>query len=150
MWIPSCNAQCRLLCIKKTFIKISVVDPKWFIPDPDPAQNFPSSGSRQNSIIKKNLSTICHFLFHTRYYSPTVHKVNNSKRNNIFIICSFIFCWIHAEPDPQHWLKLMTTLLFYKSSFLKYSAAFWCWKIYFAEILLPYYWKFDDSDSPRS
>ena len=25
----------------------SIVDPKWFIPDPDPALNFPRSGSRQ-------------------------------------------------------------------------------------------------------
>ena len=28
-------------------IKGSVVDPRLFIPDPDPALNFPSSGSRQ-------------------------------------------------------------------------------------------------------
>ena len=26
-------------------VSISTVDPKWFIPDPDPALNFPSSGS---------------------------------------------------------------------------------------------------------
>ena len=30
---------------KKVSVKSSVVDPKWFIPDPDPALNFPSSGS---------------------------------------------------------------------------------------------------------
>ena len=29
-------------------LKTSVVDPKWFIPDPDPTLNFPSSGSGSN------------------------------------------------------------------------------------------------------
>ena len=112
--------------------------------DPDPALNFPRSGSRSrqkfrvhadpdpthviqvylenvnkttlNSIIKKNLSTIFHFLFHT---STVLHKVQNSKRNNIFSYLLFIFCWIrirnnnsgsrqkfliNADPDPQHCL----------------------------------------------
>ena len=38
----------RLVAIKiKGVVKNSVVDPEWFIPDPDLALNFPSSGSKQ-------------------------------------------------------------------------------------------------------
>ena len=75
------------------FILSSVADPEWFIPEPDPALNFLCSGFRQkfrihadpdpdptyinkvylgiikthtlNSIKKKNLTCICHSLFHT-------------------------------------------------------------------------------------
>ena len=34
-------------CWGYQWVKKSVVDPEWFIPDSDPALNFPSSGSRQ-------------------------------------------------------------------------------------------------------
>ena len=33
------------MVIMPLIVTISVVDPKLFIPDPDPALNFPSSGS---------------------------------------------------------------------------------------------------------
>ena len=40
-------------------LTVSVVDPKLFIPDPDPALNFPSSGSNLYyiSIFRKNTKT---------------------------------------------------------------------------------------------
>ena len=40
----------RVVVYKNFWIYIpvsSVVDPEWLIPDPDPALNFPSSGSKQ-------------------------------------------------------------------------------------------------------
>ena len=45
-----------------------------------------------------NLSTICHFLFHT-----TVHKVQNAQRNNIFI--SLLF-HILLDPDPEKQFRI--------------------------------------------
>ena len=39
--------------------KTSVVDPKPFIPDPDPALNFPSSGSRQKFRIHADPDPTC-------------------------------------------------------------------------------------------
>ena len=76
-----------------------------------------------NSIIKKNLSTICHFLchflFHTSVLQYTKPRIRREIRILITGICSFMFCWIqirnnnsgsgsrqkfriHADPDPQH------------------------------------------------
>ena len=40
-------------------IKGSVVDPRLFIPDPDPALNFPSSGSRQKFRIHADPDPTC-------------------------------------------------------------------------------------------
>ena len=91
----------------------SVVDPEWFIPDPDPALNFPSSGSRHKFRIHQLKRRI-----YQLSASPTVHTVQNSQRNNIFIYLFFIFSWIrlrnynsgsrqkfriHVDPDPQYW-----------------------------------------------
>ena len=71
-----------------------------------------------NLIIKKNLSTICHFLFHTTVLQ---YKSRIQREITFLFFCSFIFCWIrirnnnsesgsrhkfriHADPDTQHWL----------------------------------------------
>ena len=74
--------------------------------------------SRLNSIIKKNLSTICHFIFHTTVLQYTKSRIR--RENTFLLVCTFIFNWIrirnnnsgsrqkfriHADPDPQHWLK---------------------------------------------
>ena len=42
--------------------------------------------------------------FSISYYSSTVHKVQNSKRNNIFIYLLF-----HVLLDPQHCIKVIFT-----------------------------------------
>ena len=83
VWSHSC-----VLCYCIVYKYASVADPEWFIPDPDPAFAFQSSGSGfgsrsipkylyitgnfqktnltfVNSIKKKNLPTICDFLFHS-------------------------------------------------------------------------------------
>ena len=103
------------------------------VPDPDPGK---SSGSnpcylsifgncKQNHLKfnhKKNLSTICHFLFHTTVLQHT--KSGIQREITFSFICFFIFCWIrirnnnfesgsrqkfriHADtdPDPQHWFN---------------------------------------------
>ena len=77
--------------------------------DPDPALNFQSSGSRQKLRIQFMLFTVSifgnckqnHLKFNRKeesinylpfsisYYSPTAHKVQNSKRNHIFISLLF-------------------------------------------------------------
>ena len=76
----------------------SVVDPKLFIPETDPALNFPSSGSRQKfrshvdpdptfinkvSIIRNNKKTLLKFNqlqylpFSIQYFCPIVQTVQN-------------------------------------------------------------------------
>ena len=80
----------------------SVVDPELFIPDP--ALNFPSSGSRK---------TICHLLYYTTVLQYTKSRIY--REITFLFIWSIIFCrirnnnsWsrqkfrIHADPDPQH------------------------------------------------
>ena len=67
-----------------------------------------------NSIKKKNLLTIGHFLFHTTVLQYTQSRIHRPKLRNKN--CSFIFCWIrnnnfgfgsrqkfriHADPDPD-------------------------------------------------
>ena len=106
--------------------------------------NFPSSRSRSssgvgsnpyylsiignyekntfNSIKKKNLSTICHFLQYFILQSYSTHSpefTGLNWENKFLFILSFLFCWIrnnnsesrsgsrqkfriHADPDPQH------------------------------------------------
>ena len=69
-----------------------------------------------NSIKKKNLSTICHFLFHTTVLQYTKSRIHRSKIIfKFFIYLLFHFCWIHADPDPQHCLNLnlLTSILSY-------------------------------------
>ena len=90
-------------------------------PDPDPTY----IKYVYLEIIKKKLKfnqkeeSNLYLPFTISYYcSPTVQKVQNSQ----LFICSFTFCWIrnyntgsgsiqkfriHADPDPQHWEKLM-------------------------------------------
>ena len=97
--------------------KSSVVDPEWFIPDPDPALNFPSSGSgsnpcylsifgncKQNHLKFNHKEESINYLpFFISYYSPTVHKVQNSQIT-FLLIWSFIFSWIRIQakvPDPS-------------------------------------------------
>ena len=97
--------------------KSSVVDPEWFIPDPDPALNFPSPGSRQRFRIHADPdpgSNLCYLSipvfgnckqnhlkfnhkeesinylpFSISYFRPTAHKVQNSQRNYIFTYLLF-------------------------------------------------------------
>ena len=84
--------------------KSSVVDPEWFIPDPDPALNFPSSGYKQNHLKFNHKEESINYLpFFISYYSPTVHKVQNSQITFLLIL-SFIFSWIRIQakvPDPS-------------------------------------------------
>ena len=99
-----------------------VVDPKLFIPDPDSALNFLSSGSGQKfrihadpdpthvilSIFRNCKKThlkinhkeefINYLQFYISYYSPTVLKVQDSKRNDIFI---HLLVHILLDPDPK-------------------------------------------------
>ena len=76
-----------------------------------------------NSIKKKNLSTICHFLQYFILQSYSTHSpefTGLNWENKFLFILSFLFCWIrnnnsesrsgsrqkfriHADPDPQHW-----------------------------------------------
>ena len=68
-------------------VDIDIVDPEWFIPDQDPSKIFQSSGSSPyylskfgnkkttlNSIKKKTLLNICHFLFQTTVQSYSTHS----------------------------------------------------------------------------
>ena len=57
-------------------------------------------------IKRQNLPTICHFLFPTILYSPTVHRPEfiGLKLNFFVFICSFIFAGSGSEtiiPDPD-------------------------------------------------
>ena len=65
----------------------SVADPELFIPDPDPALNFPSSGfwlsifrnnKKHLKFNQKDESNI-YLPFSISYYSPTAQKVQNSQ-----------------------------------------------------------------------
>ena len=81
----------------------SVVDPEWFISDPDPALNFPRSGSNQCYLsicgnCKKKLKFNHKELF-------TIHLSRIHREITFLFICSFISCWINADPDPQHWIQ---------------------------------------------
>ena len=84
-----------------------------------------------NSIKKKNLSTICHFLQYFILQSYSTHSpefTGLNWENKFLFILSFLFCWIrnnnsesrsgsrqkfriHADPDPQHWLQSSSVLL---------------------------------------
>ena len=71
--VPGLCLYCSLAC--------SVVDPEWFIPDPDPAMIFLSSGSNPYLEIVK----IKHLKFNQKEeypnymtYGPTVNTVQNS------------------------------------------------------------------------
>ena len=126
----------------KSFVLPSVVDPKLFIPDPDPGKSSGSIRILDIHIIKylyiwklkkthlkfnQKDEYINYLPFSISYYSPTVHKVQNSQRNN-----SFIYLLFHIQldpdpeqyfririqakdPDPQHWLFLS---FHYKSNLL--------------------------------
>ena len=113
------------------------MDPKWFIPDPDPALNFPSSGSRQKFRIHADPDPT-----HVRYLSifgkcqqnnlKFNHKeesINIQREITFLFICSFMFCWIrirnnnsrsvsrqkfriHADPDLQHFFAFFLVLFF--------------------------------------
>ena len=83
------------------------------VPDPTHViEVYLENETTLNSFIKKNLSTICHILFHTTVLQYP-HKVQNSKRNNIFIYLLIHILldpehkfWIQAKvPDPQYWFK---------------------------------------------
>ena len=47
---------------------------------------------------KEDSTGINYLPFSISYYSPTVHEVQNSKRNNIFIY--LLFC-VLLDPDPE-------------------------------------------------
>ena len=63
-----------VLRIKNDLFRIQIQLWIFRVPDTDPTHIFPAYLKKKNSIKKKNLLTICHFLFHTTY-SPTVHTV---------------------------------------------------------------------------
>ena len=74
-----------------------------------------------NLIIKKNLKTICHFIFHTTVLQYAKFRIH--REITFLLICPFIFSWIriHADPDPQHCLivcKLLTKKKFLKLVFV--------------------------------
>ena len=67
------------------------MDPEWFILDPDPCLNFPSSGSRQNYLP-----------FSIQYYCPIVKTVQNSQ---FYLYALSLFAGsgsgtIIPDPDP--------------------------------------------------
>ena len=88
-----------------------------------------------NSIT--NLSTICHFIFHTtvlqyrnRYSKSRIHR-----EITFWLICSFIFCWIHADPDPKHWLQQTCGLQKKKNCCQLLSKAWISWESYLSRLL---------------
>ena len=86
-----------------------------FIPDPDPAWNFKSSGygsypkKTLKSITKKNLPTIFHFLSYTIVLQYRLFRPKNLK---ILIYLLLYSCWIRIRnflfriqekvQDPKH------------------------------------------------
>ena len=97
-------------------LKCSAADPDWFIPDLDPALNFLSSGSGSNpyylsifgnyekqQIVGKAFFLLnLVFYFMLQSYSTDSPEFTGLKWELILLfICSFIFCWIHADPDPH-------------------------------------------------
>ena len=73
--------RCDFLNLLKCW-KTSVADPEWFILDPDPALNFPSSGSRQKFLIR-----IQPILIKYRIEIIQKHTLNSSKRRKLTTIC---------------------------------------------------------------
>ena len=70
-----------------------------------------------NSIIKKNLSTICHFLFHNTVLQYTVHSPEFTEKLHFYLSALSYFAGSrsgtiipdpskssgsHADPDPHH------------------------------------------------
>ena len=47
-----------------------------------------------------NLSIICHFLFHSTVLQYT--QPRNYREITVLTTCSFMFCWIHADPIRIH------------------------------------------------
>ena len=50
-----------------------------------------------NSIIKKNISTIWHFLLNTAVLQYTGSRIR--RETTFLFICSFIFCWIRIRNN---------------------------------------------------
>ena len=50
-----------------------------------------------NSIKKKYLPTICHFLFHTIVLQYIQSRIHRPKIRNTFFICIFVFCCIRIR-----------------------------------------------------
>ena len=108
----------------------SVVDLEGFSPDPDPALNFfefriqakvkDPCGSGSNpcylSIFgnckvnqlkfnhKEESINYLQYIFYFILCTVLQYTKSRIQREITYLfICSFIFCWIHADPDPQHW-----------------------------------------------
>ena len=118
-----------------------LVDPEKFVPDPDPALNFPSSGSgskpcyfstskfrnyRKHLKFNHKEESISYLPFSISYYSPRSYSTQSPelKEKQLFYL-SALSCFagsesrqkfrIHANPDPQYllvvWFRIKIILL---------------------------------------
>ena len=80
-----------------------------FWPNLDPDSMYPThfisvfENCKQNHLkfnhkVESTYQRFALFYF-IQYYSPTVHKVQNSKRKTFLFICSFILCWIRIRNN---------------------------------------------------
>ena len=72
------------------------------VPDPHPTHFILSifgncKKTTLKSIIKKNLSTICNFIFHTTVLQYSKSRIQ--REMTFLFICSFIFCWIRIRNN---------------------------------------------------
>ena len=66
-----------------------------------------------NSIKKINLLTLFDiFYFILQSYSTHRPETRMHREITLLFICSYIFCWIHAVPDPQQCFKPSSPLGF--------------------------------------